>query len=233
MEVSNKVTPVTLDEVRAAIEGINPNATNASAVRKALGRGSNDTIQRHLMTLRNELIAQNAVPADASDVPAMPTDAMQVVWSSAYTTAAAKLATRLAILSTERDNALERLSSAEQDIVALIADSDSANEAIAKLQSSIEELKTQGTKAFEEAAETAAAAAKAAEETLKASHAETQTAREETASAVARGVEIQHALDLEKRDRETEKTVLNGTIDRLTNQLAELKSLLAQLTLAK
>ena len=54
---------VTIDDVRTALEGTDPNQTNASKVRALLGgRGSFETIQKHLGTLRQELATAAAPP---------------------------------------------------------------------------------------------------------------------------------------------------------------------------
>ena len=45
---------VTIDDVRAALAGTDPNQTNAGAIRAILGRGSNKTIQTHLEKIRAE-----------------------------------------------------------------------------------------------------------------------------------------------------------------------------------
>jgi transketolase len=51
-----KVKNLTLDTVRNAVidNNLDVNATNASALRKIIGSGSNQTIQKHLETLRSQ-----------------------------------------------------------------------------------------------------------------------------------------------------------------------------------
>lgn len=69
---------VTLDDVRAVLNGTDLHSTNASKVRTLLGgRGSFETIQKHLNTLRAELAAAAAPPVAADQVPVMPADAAQ------------------------------------------------------------------------------------------------------------------------------------------------------------
>lgn len=74
---------VTLDDVRAVLNGTDPHSTNASKVRTLLGgRGSFETIQKHLGTLRQELATAAAPPVSADQVPPMPTEAAAAMWGS-------------------------------------------------------------------------------------------------------------------------------------------------------
>ena len=56
--------PITADDVRSALGEVDPNSTNASTLRKLLGRGSLSTIQRHLDAIRFELAAPALMEAD-------------------------------------------------------------------------------------------------------------------------------------------------------------------------
>ena len=108
---------VTIDDVRTAIEGTNPNQTNASKVRTLLGnRGSFDTIQKHLGTLRAELAAAAMPPVAADQVPALPADAAQAMWVAAWTAAQVATMARAEKLASERDAALLKLETMGQDL---------------------------------------------------------------------------------------------------------------------
>ena len=73
--------PVTLEDVRATLNGTDPTATNAGALRKLLGRGSNATIQKHLDTLRAESVVPVADLTGAA--PDAPKELTQAIWQSA------------------------------------------------------------------------------------------------------------------------------------------------------
>ncbi len=108
---------ITIDDVRTAIEGTDPNSTNASKVRALLGnRGSFETIQKHLATLRHELAAAAAPPVTAAAVPALPADAAQAMWAAAWTAAQVAIMVRAEKLAAERDAALLKLETLGQDL---------------------------------------------------------------------------------------------------------------------
>jgi len=53
--------------------------TNASAVRKHLGRGSNDTIQKVLNRMKEEARSASRIKQN-DELPEMPQDEMQALW---------------------------------------------------------------------------------------------------------------------------------------------------------
>lgn len=113
---------ITIDDVRTAIAGTNPNHTNAGKVRALLGnRGSFETIQKHLGTLRAELAAAAAPPVTAAQVPALPAEAAQAMWFAAWTAAQVQTLRRTETLATERDAALLELETMGQDVAGLVA----------------------------------------------------------------------------------------------------------------
>jgi len=108
---------VTLDDVRAVLNGTDLHSTNASKVRTLLGgRGSFETIQKHLNTLRAELAAAAAPPVAADQVPVMPADAAQAMWVAAWTAAQGQTLRRTELLAAERDSALLKLETMSQDL---------------------------------------------------------------------------------------------------------------------
>ena len=108
---------VTLDDVRAVLNGTDLHSTNASKVRTLLGgRGSFETIQKHLNTLRAELAAAAAPPVAADQVPVMPADAAQAMWVAAWTAAQVQTLRRTELLAAERDSALLKLETMSQDL---------------------------------------------------------------------------------------------------------------------
>lgn len=113
---------ITIDDVRNALVNINPNDTNANKVRLLMGgRGSFETIQKHLSTLRQELALAAAPPIAADQVPALPTDAAAAMWTAAWTAAQVQTLRRTEKLAAERDAALLKLETMSQDVDGLIA----------------------------------------------------------------------------------------------------------------
>lgn len=112
--------PVTAADVAAAVDQIaggDPAATNAGAIRAHLGRGSPNTIQKHLNGLR-EAVRSAAHVVDVDDLPSMPLDEMQAVWRAAATAALKLTYARMAKLQQQRDDAHARLDLAESDLSA-------------------------------------------------------------------------------------------------------------------
>ena len=133
---------VTIDDVRTILEGTDPNQTNASKVRALLGnRGSFETIQKHLGTLRAEMAAAAMPPVAADQVPALPTEAAQAMWVAAWTAAQVATMARAEKLASERDAALLKLETMGQDLAAQVqtmdeqaAKLDQAAATVAKVQ---------------------------------------------------------------------------------------------------
>jgi hypothetical protein len=113
---------VTIDDVRTVLDGTDPNQTNASKVRTLLGgRGSFETIQKHLNTLRQELATAAAPPVAPDQVPALPADAAQAMWVAAWNAAQVATLRRTEKLVNERDAALLKLEIMGQDVAGLVA----------------------------------------------------------------------------------------------------------------
>lgn len=112
---------ITLDDVRAIIGEKDPNQTNASKVRALLGdRGSFETIQKHLGTLRQERAAALNPPIEAGAVPALPMEVANQMWLAAWTAAHVANLTRSEKLAAERDAALMKLEAQAQDLEGLV-----------------------------------------------------------------------------------------------------------------
>lgn len=198
---------ISFDDVRAALDGIDPNLTNASKVRATLGRrGSMETIQKHLATLREELAKTRVTPESAGAVPVLPHDVAVQMWTAAWTAAQLATLNRTEKLATERDAAMSRCAAAAQDIAGLVVAVDA-----------------QAT-ALERAA--AAAAIADAEHLAQVEQAATCRAeldqqlvqsRAELAKAYA---DATHAAQV----HDAGKAMLRAELERLTDQVGELKS---------
>ena len=207
---------VTIDDVRTVLEGADPNQTNASKVRALLGgRGSFETIQKHLGTLRAELAAAAAPPVAADAVPALPAETAQAMWVAAW--AAAQVATlrRTELLASERDAALLKLETMSQDLAGFMA---TVDEQSAQIDQAAEALA--GVQAARLADQEKAAADRAAAVADRAELAkELERARQELAKVQA---EAAHAAQIADAGRE----LMRQELARLTDQVGELKAAL-------
>lgn len=202
--------PLTFDDVAQALGESDPAQTNASKLRSTLGRGSFGTIQKHLDALRAQRL-QAAQPLESGPVPPAPPELLGL-WGAAVAVAVAQVRTRLDGVVQARDTLAQELQSTRVDVLALT-----------------DEL--EGVSARAEAAEQAAAAAVARQ-----ASAEQATAQEQAAAQDAHTAEVTALrAELEAAKHQGEKSrlealvgaqALQSTIDRLTDQVGELKSLL-------
>jgi len=207
-------TRITIEDVRAALADGDPHQTNAARIRATLGRGSMETIQRHLTTLRQQATAAAAATAGADEVPSAP-DALGALWLAAWSAARAQVLGRLDKISAERDAAAGAAEALTADLAALAAELDTAAAAEQVARSTAEQAQRDLAEALG-LAESAAAAHAAA---LAAAQAETAAARAET-DAVRRDAAQAAAL------ADAGRAAISAEIARLTDQVAELKAAL-------
>ncbi|MBU2805401.1 hypothetical protein HF283_09830 [Acidithiobacillus ferrooxidans] len=123
MEQSSTSTPITIEDVRAAVEQLGgPNHTNAAKIREVLGRGSLATIQKHLQALRDAQSTPD-LPEDQENAPPVPSDltgAFQAVWTAAWTMAEQRHAAVLAKLLAENQTLATDLETARADLTAML-----------------------------------------------------------------------------------------------------------------
>lgn len=214
MENTNQSGPITVDDVAAACQqaGVAPSSTNASKIRTFLGRGSFVTIQKHLETLRkSDLKAQEAT--DTVSPPSAPADLLAGLWSAAYNAAGHQLGGRFASVLTERDLLREAAAASAADVVAL------ANQ--------VDELEAANLLALV-GQEKANSERNAAIQSLT-DHQKTTSDQvaELTAQIEKSKLSAAHQAELAERDIMIQRQSQQSTIDRLTDQVGELKSLLA------
>ena len=199
--------PITLADVRNALGGTNPSQTNAGPLRKIMGRGSMATIQKHLDAIRAERAA--VVPEAQSQVPAAPAEAVAVIWGAAWAQAQVTTLARLESLTAERDAAQALVITQGLDIASL---TDEVDDLIAAAQ----------TRGSEQVQGLAAAQALAASQGQALVNAQSELERVTTAANAA--------STLAEREAKIERQALQATVDRLTDQASDLKSLLARLS---
>lgn len=210
---------VTLEDVRQQLDVLQLDArkTNAAVIQRALGRGGMSTVQKHLDAIRAEL--DKPVLVADGEIPAAPRDALDALWRAAWAAAQLHTAAALATTLLERDQARAQLETARGDLEALnmelttahVLASNSAEQAQAAQQAQA------GLQAALVAAQ--AQAEEQAEEALQAA-----LQAQEAAQAAMATVEAAHALEI--AHFETRIATLQGQLDRMVEQLAEVKSLL-------
>lgn len=202
--------PISMDDVRRALGDTDPAQTNASKLRAALGRGSFATIQKHLETLRTERAP--AAPVQAGATPAAPADALAAIWSAAWQAAQVQTLGRLEAVTNERDSLTVALATTRTDVEQMAGEVDSLTDTVSVAQHDLEAAKTALTVVIEKGT----AAASVAADALAAVSAELSQVNAAAA----------HAQELAKRDASIAASAMQSTIDRLTDQVSELKSLL-------
>ncbi len=214
MTQTTTIGPITLADVKSALGDTDPAATNAGALRGILGRGSYATIQKHLDHIRAELVPVAEVAPGTA--PGAPTMLIDQVWVAAWTAAQVQTFARLETVVAERDAARALAAAQAQDVEALALEVDALTETAASIST---------------AAEQAAAAAAAQVEKVTAEQAATHEALQGARSALELAKSAATtATELAKRDALIERQALQATIDRLTDQTSDLKSLLARLS---
>lgn len=194
---------ITFDDVRVALGETNVMETNSAKIRNIIGRGSYATIQKHLNTLRDQRVAASQ-PSTEQSVPKAPQDAVEMLWAAAWGAAQTKTLARLESLSAERDGLLSITAAQAADVSALTEQLDTI------------EAQTLGT-----ATAQATAQATAVEHALAQAH-----ALEQTQAELARVTEAAaHAAELSALTAQVERQALQSTIDRMHEQLGELKAL--------
>ena len=205
---------VTLDDVRAVLNGTDLHSTNASKVRTLLGgRGSFETIQKHLNTLRAELAAAAAPPVAADQVPVMPADAAQAMWVAAWTAAQVQTLRRTELLAAERDSALLKLETMSQDLADQVQTMDAQAGELERAAAAVAAVQAAHLADLEKSkADLAVAAADRAQVVQ-----ELERTRQELAQARA---DAAHAAEL----AESGRVMMREELARLTDQVGELKA---------
>ena len=191
--------PVTLEDVRAALNGTDPTTTNAGALRKLLGRGSNATIQKHLDTLRAEAVSP--MPEMQGAAPDAPKELVNALWQSAWTYAQARTSGALAQAHAREQALASALATAQSDTQSAQVQADNATEALAQSVQDARQAAQDHAQALEQASKAQAEAVQALE-------------HERTARA------------LEHAQHDAAMAALRGEVDRLVNQLGDLRAAL-------
>lgn len=217
MENVNVTGPVSFDDVLQALGDSDPGSTNASKLRAIIGRGSFGTIQKHLDAIRAK--RAQALNPEAVETPPAPPELLSM-WGAAVAVAVAQVRGRLDSVVQERDTLSSALTSARGDVEALAGELEAAatqaDQAGAQLRQQLAEaqaLAAQHAQALQEQGR--------AVEALKAQHAEA------LAQLGAQVLQAQQQVQVSELQAQLGAQALQTTIDRLTDQVGELKSLLS------
>lgn len=204
---------LTFDDVFKALGDTDPNTTNAAKLRGMLGRGGLTTIQKFLDKIRSD---RAAPPADAvQSAPKMPDEFAQL-WGLAWGYASLQVRTRMDAVVQERDTLAARLAAAAQDREAWEAEVQGTAGHAASLETKLVE---------------SAMAEKEAAELVAAELAATKGAAEATEARLsAELAEARHLVQITELKAQNGAQALQVTIDKLTDQVGELKSLLHMAT---
>ena len=214
MEDAVATGPVTFDDVVRAIGDGDPGETNAAKLRTIIGRGSYATIQKHLDAIRSRR-AQALQPAEIK-TPEAPPELLSM-WGAAVAVAVAQVRTRLDSVVQDRDSLAQALTSSRGDAQALagelegmVAQADAARADMAKLHAEAAE------HAQALLAQTAAHA-----QTLQAHQ---DAAAQEVAALRQELITVKHAQELERAQHAAAVAGLRGELDRLVNNLADMRA---------
>lgn len=190
---------------------LRPDTTNAGAIRTTMGgRGSLSTIQRHLDAIREEM-ATAALPVTAEGVPPAPTEIVAAIWSAAWSAAHGATLARLGRVTAERDALASRFAVQTADLKALTIDADQTRD--------------QATAAVA-AKDAAQAELQAREQTLSSQlDAERQAKVVLEADLLRVRADAAHAAEVAAKDQTIERQALHAVIERLQEQVAQLRSL--------
>ena len=227
------VDPVTLDDVRAVLEGQDPRKTNAAIIRQRLGRGSFRTIQKHLVTLRAELAASerqqqsDETEQSSLSVPEELTAALRTVWVTALALAQQQLAKRLLETEARTEALAVEVNTLRADLEAMQEALETAEEQRQHAEAEREAADKARRIAEEERAEAEQARAEAEQEKFR-SQKIIEEIREE-AQAQIEQLKREHAaaLALVEARAERDHAILRTELDRLVQQIVDLRTVLA------
>lgn len=209
--------PLTLNDTRAALGDIDPNATNAGALRRLLGRGSLSTIQKHLDSLRIEAAGPEPELSSASAAPEVPRDLVAAVWSAAWAAAQARTLGALA-------QAQARVAAQAAALAVAQADAEAAQVQADQDAQAFQQQQLQQARQQEEAVQAQAAMNAQLQTQKEAAAVELTTVRQEVTIVRQELVTVQRSQELERAQHVAAIATLKGEVDRLVNQLADFRA---------
>ena len=175
------------------------------------------TVQKHLDSIRAEL--DKPVLVADGEIPAAPRDALDALWRAAWAAAQLHTAAAMATALLERDQARQQLETARGDL-----DGMDMELTTAQVLASSAAQQAQAAQAAQAGLQAALQAAQAQAEAQAQEAAQALAQAQTEAQAAMATVEAAHALEI--AHAETRIATLQGQLDRMVEQLAEVKSLL-------
>jgi hypothetical protein len=206
--------PITMADVRKALGETDPNSTNAGALRAIIGRGSYATIQKHLDTIRAELVP--VVPVAPGATPAPPADAVAAMWGAAWAQAQALTLGRLEAVTAERDAARAQVTALAQDVASLAAEVDAGADTVATVLADRQKLENDLLEVTQSSGE--------ALQGHKGEIARLTTELEQVKTAAAA------AAALAQRDAQISAAAMQAALDAQIQKYVDLKSVVDHLT---
>ena len=208
---TTKYANLTREDVVRALGETDPYKTNAGALLEIIGHGSTGTVHKHLNAIRAERAKPSPTPLDAT-LPPAPEQLIASVWAASWAEARAQTLAKMDLMTSERDSARAQVATLTSDNYALLNECE-------RLEA--DQARTQGEQ------EASAAMVKQAVElhatALVRVQAELELARSELAE---RAAAMAHAAELARRDAELKDAAHDRALQRLVDQVAELKSVL-------
>jgi DNA repair exonuclease SbcCD ATPase subunit len=212
MDVKN----LTLDAVRNAVinNNLDVNATNAAALRKILGSGSFQTIQKHLETLRFEQKkpALEQEPAHDVEIPETLKSELNSLLLSAFNyinaSVNASVNDKIITLMTLKDEQESRIAQLNADLASVNAELDSVNEELARCKHALSVASANSDAVVKEA----------------------QKAQEKAEDELDKA-KAEHAFSVEKllHEHDLKIAALRSELDRVTNLRVEERAQFLQL----
>ena len=201
---------ITREDVVRALGDTDPNKTNATLLRDIIGHGSPNTVQKHLDAIRTE--REKPILLLQSAVPDIPSGLVASIWSAAWSEARAQTLAKIDQVTAERDAFRNRVDT-------LMLDKSVLGDAYDKLEAEQEHRLSE----FDRLELTI----EASEEAHVAALTEVQTLLELARDQLAqRDAAMSHAAELARRDAELKDAAHDRAVQRLLDQIAELKSVL-------
>lgn len=215
---SNKVTLLEIKDVLKE-NNIDVFKTNACAIRKITGHGGQNTIQKHLTTLRLEVRPPPVVLLGS--IPSAPGDVVKALWEAAYTAVQLQVLAKIESLTAQRDQATELMKAQMCDIDSFANEVDELSAQICTFH---QDQKKQGAD-FAEQLNEFEKEREGWTHRLGESQAEIDFIRSENKISLS---DARHAAELAVRDAAIREQTLQSTINNLLNQVADLKSVLIE-----
>jgi len=233
-ERKKQSAPVTIDDVRSALvnedgEDTSPFHTNAEKIRIIHGSGSNKTIQKHLESLREEINEANlkaSISHNESTTPKLPgqlVEAMGSIWNDAWRAAQILTLSKVEKLTIEKENLQQTVSAQSADISELTDNMDELEESAVNYDTNINSIKNeyeaqieQENSEYENKIEELNNQVEAKDALILAANSEISSIKKDAS----------HEREMAEKNALLATTTMQNTIDRLNDQVSELKALM-------